>query len=130
MKNFYIKKNSTLPILKFPLNQKLMEKYDISEEMLANVAVTFSMRDKSSGLYMIANSPADLVVNDDREEYPDERKYTLTYKFKISNTKKTGNYIGEFKLDFLGDYCGKITLPNSGDINIIINDSITKTEIV
>ena len=129
--NFFIKKNSTLPELKYPLIQQVREQYDISEEMLENVAVTFSMVDANTGLYQIANVAANLIVNNDRENFPDEEQYTLTYRFKLSQTARTGRYLGEFKLDFLGDDCGgKITLPTQGQINIIVSDGITKTTVI
>jgi len=131
-KNFFIKRNSTLPELKYPLIQQIMEKYDITEDMLDNVAITFSMIDSESGLYRIANSPASLVINDNREEFPDEIKYTLVYRFTLKDTRKSGRFFGEFKLDFLDDEagCGKITLPVNTAINIIISDSITKTTVI
>lgn len=129
--NFFIKKDSTLPELKYPLTQKIREMYDISNEMLENVAITFSMIDTDTGLYRIANVAANLVINNDRPDYPDEERYTLTYRFKLKDTKKVGRFLGEFKIDILGqDNCGSITLPTNGQINIIISDSLTKTTII
>jgi len=128
--NFFIKKDSTLPVLKYPLTQHAMEQYDITPDMLENVAVTFSMTEADSGLYRIANVAGNLVVNNNRPEYPDELTYTLTYNFKLSQTRKAGRFYGEFKLDFLGENCGKITLPTHNLINILISDSITKTTVV
>ena len=129
--NFFIKKNSTLPELKFPLTQWVRERYDLTDAMLENVAVTFSMMDADTGIYRIANVAANLIVNRNRPEYPDEVEYTLTYRFKLSQTRKTGRFLGEFKIDFLGDgECGKLTLPTEEKINIIISDSITKTTVV
>lgn len=128
--DFYIKKESTLPELKFPLTQNLMEKYDITERMLDNVVITFSMIDIETGKFKIANVAADIIVNSDRPNYPDECKYTLVYRFKLKQTKKVGRYIGEFKLDFLGDACGKLTLPIDSQINIHINENITRTTVI
>ena len=129
--NFFIKKNSTLPELKFPLTQWVRERYDLTDAMLENVAVTFSMMDADTGIYRIANVAANLIVNRNRPEYPDEVEYTLTCRFKLSQTRKTGRFLGEFKIDFLGDgECGKLTLPTEEKINIIISDSITKTTVV
>ena len=130
LNNFFIKKDSTLPVLKFPLTQHTMEQYDITPDMLENVAVTFSMVDAETGLYRIANVAGDLVVNNNRPDYPDELTYTLTYNFKLSQTRKAGRFLGEFKLDFLGENCGKITLPTQNQINIQISDSSTKTTVV
>ena len=128
--NFFIKKDSTLPELKYPLTQHTMEKYDITPDMLENVGVTFSMIDTKTGLYRIANVAGNLVVNNNRPEYPDEVQYTLTYKFKLLQTAKAGRFLGEFKLDFLGEFCGKITLPTQNQINIQISDGITKTTVI
>ena len=130
LNNFFIKKDSTLPVLKFPLTQHTMEQYDITPDMLENCAVTFSMVEADSGLYRIANVAGNLVVNNDRPDYPDELTYTLTYKFTLPQTRKAGRFLGEFKLDFLGENCGKITLPTQNKINIQISDSNTKTTVV
>jgi hypothetical protein len=129
--NFFIKKNSTLPELIFPLTQKFMDYYNITADMLDNVAVTFSMTNAETGLYAIANVPANLIIETPRPNYPSDLLYSLSFRFKLSQTKKTGNYIGEFKLDFLGnENCGKITIPDDQMINIIISDSITKTTVI
>lgn len=129
-KKFFIKKDSTLPELKYPLIQKIREKYDITEEMLENVAITFSMTDAETGLFRVANAPANLVISNDREANPDETQYTLTYRFRLTQTNRTGRFLGEFKIDFLGENCGKLTLPVEDKIEIIISDSITKTTVV
>ena len=126
----FIKENSTLPKIKFPLKQWMREKLDITDEMMENVAVTFSMVDDSNGLYRIANAEAGLEVIDCVYERLDESKYTLFYTPKLKDTKKSGLYRGEFKLDFLGDSCGKITLPTDDTLQIVIGDSITKTTVV
>ena len=133
--NFFIKKDSTLPELKYPLLQQVREQYGITDNMLENVAVTFSMIDAETGKYRIANVPANLVISKDREKYPSEELYTLTYRFKLRETRKAGRFYGEFKVDFIyfdsnNSGCGKITLPVDGQINIIISDSITKTTVV
>ena len=129
--NFFIKKDSTLPELKYPLIQQVREKYNITDDMLENVAVTFSMTDAQTGLYRIANVPASFVINYDRLGKPSEEKYTFLYKFKLKDTRKAGRFLGEFKIDFIQPIsCGKITLPVEGQINVIISDSITKTTVI
>ena len=132
LKNFFIKKDSTLPDLKFPLTQHMLEQYDITPDMLENVAVTFSMIDAKTGLYRIANVAGNLIINNDRPKYPDEIQYTLTYKFKKYQTSKGGRYQAEFVVDFLDTEagCGKIKLPIEGYINVIISDSIGKTTVI
>lgn len=129
--NFFIKKNSTLPELIYPLTQKTLEYYNITADMLDNVAITFSMINAETGIYAIANNPANLIITVLRPEYPDDLIYALSYRFKLKDTRKVGNYVGEYVLDFLGnENCGKIKLPVDDVINIIISDSITKTTVV
>ena len=129
-KDFFIKQNSTLPLLKVPLYQSILLEYDIDEDMLEDIAVTFSMTEVDSGNYIIANKEADLVLIDE-DKRPDAEKYNLVYKFTLDDTKKTGRYYGEFKIDFLSDNCeGKITIPNNSPIRIIIGNSITKTTVI
>lgn len=128
---FFIKKNSTLPKLKFALSEYLMLRYDITDEMLENCAVTFSMQDADTGGYKIANKAADLIVNTDFASNPDDDKYNLAYKFSLGETTKPGIFLGEFKIDFLGeDQCGKITFPATEKITIVIQDSSTKTSVI
>ena len=100
--HFYIKQNSSLPELKFPLTKEIMEKYNITDELMQNAAVTFSMVDNNTGLYVISNVPAKLVINDDSEYFNlDETKYTLAYRFRLKDSKRVGFYSGKFTLDFL-----------------------------
>ncbi len=127
----FIKKNSTLPEVKFSLEQWMREKLDITDEMMENVWVTFSMIDSNTGNYRIANKEAKLIIIDNVYEQLDECKYTLAYRMTLKDTKKSGLYWGEFKLDFLGENnCGKITLPTDDTIQIVIGDSITKTSVI
>jgi hypothetical protein len=107
-----------------------MEKYDITNEMMEDVAVTFSMINEGTGIYHIANVEAEVIVNNDRPEYPDEKTFTLAYQFSVKETSKAGLFLGEFKLDFLGDNCGKITMPTDDKLIISIQDSITKTDVI
>lgn len=132
--NFFIKKDSTLPELEYHLTQDIMRQYNITDEMLQNVAVTFSMVDAQTGLYRIANVPASIDFKRLRPQYPNNLIYTLVYRFKLQDTSKAGRFNGEFKLDFIpsgnNGGCGKLTLPTNDEINIIISDSITKTTVL
>lgn len=132
MIKFHIKQNSTLPLLKFPLSEILMRKYNITDKMMENVGVTFSMTN-TDGNYFIANKSGELYYKEiNSNELITEEKYILIYKFTERDTRKPGFYLGEFKLDFIenNEGCGKITLPNNEKIQIIITDTITRTTII
>lgn len=130
--NFFIGQNSTFPVLYYPITSEIMEKYNITDDMMEYTSISFSMIDQDNGFYRIANVGADLVVNDDIIRKYRGSKYVLAYQFTVKQTRKSGVYLGEFKLDFLDEYesCSKITLPATEPINIIIKDSITYSEVV
>jgi len=128
--NIFVKQHSTLPEVKFALTDRMRAKYDITDEMMESVAVTFSMRDAETGVYHVANDGGKLLVTEGEYVNLDESKYTLAYRFKEHQTRKAGRYLAEFKVDFFGDYCGKITFPTDDEINIIIGSSSTKTTVV
>ena len=129
--NFFIKQNSTLPELVYPLTEDMMYRYSITPEDLTNVVVTFSMYEQESGIYRIANVAASLITEIQHPEYPEELTYYLVYKFRLHQTRKVGNYSGEFKIDFLNELCvNKLTLPTNEELNIIIGNSITKTTVI
>ena len=129
--NFFIKKESTLPLLKYPLKDDIRKKYNITDEMMENVAITFSMFDVNTGKYKIANVPASLILRDYAylDQYNDY-KYTLSYKFTTYQTSKEGMYYGEFCIDFLGGCGGKIKLPVTEKLIINISNAYTKTTVI
>lgn len=126
--NFFIKKNSTLSIIKYPLTTKWLDKYFITNEMLENCAITFSMKDADTGIFVIANVNAELLYLPDRPSFPYDTEYSLVYKIKKNQINKSGVYHSEFAIDFLGDSCGKIIVPESDLIVINILDAIVKTD--
>ena len=127
--NLYIKKNSTLSLVKYPLSKKMLDKYYITDEMLENCAVTFSMIDADTGVFAIANVNAELLYLPDRSAYPYDTEYSLVYRIKKNQLRKAGVFHGEFAIDFLGDSCGKIIIPESDLIVINILDAIVKTDV-
>ena len=131
MSNFFIKQNSTLPELTYPVSRKTFEKYSIPEDMLKYAVATFSMFDSNNRTYSIANSPAEFIINTDKYKISSEGKYVLKYKFKEFDTEEYGKFMGEFKIDILHvDYLKKLTIPTSGMIIIYITPSITKTTVI
>lgn len=128
--NFFIKKDSTFPILVFPITEKLMKQLNLTESMFENVAVTFSMTNSTTGAYKIANSGGFLYINNIVDN-PDIDKYSLGFKFNLTQTHVSGNYFGEFVIDFLDtNNMGKLKLPLDNKINIVISETITKTTVV
>jgi hypothetical protein len=126
---FFIKRFSTLPNLEIDL-EDISKKYNIKPDHWDSCAVTFSMYDKNNNIYKIANKEADLVTKERQFDLGDPYNYYLRYSFTQKDTSKFGDFIGEFKVDFLGTHpMGKITIPVDGSIDISIKDSITRTDL-
>jgi hypothetical protein len=132
MKKFFIKKDSTFPSLEIPLTD-ISERFDITDDMWENCAVTFSMYDTEKKVYRIANKEGQLIVRDRIQQIIKPYNYFVGYTFETKDTKYSGIYHGEFKIDFFDQYgnnCLKLTIPNEDMLYIIIEDSITKTTVI
>lgn len=99
---------------------------------LQSAVVTFSMLDVSSGCYTVANRPASFRLGVGDESVVDDcnvEAVTLIYELGVRQSKNKGVFRGEFRVDFL---CNGVeesrVYPESGDLDIIIVDSITSTE--
>jgi hypothetical protein len=128
---FFIKKNSSLPLLTYELTDNILNKYNITDDMLENCAITFSMINNETGIYKIANVPAVLNIETPNSNFTEFKKYTLIYQFKTKDTSKVGNYESEFVIDFMSD-CnfGKLKLPVDDKIIVVVSDTITKTDVI
>lgn len=127
---FFIKRFSTLPNLEIDL-ESISKKYNIKPDHWDSCVVTFSMYDKVNNVYKIANKEAEIITKERTFDLGDPYNYYLKYQFTQKETSKFGEYIGEFKVDFLGTHSiGKLTIPIDEEINIIIKDSITRTDVV
>jgi hypothetical protein len=127
---FFIKKYSTLPYLIYDL-EDISKKYEISQNHWENAVATFSMFDKKNKIYRIANNHAEIIGNENNNIYAESSKhYKLRYKFNSKETSKIGDYFGEFKVDFFNSHhIGKLTIPIATGIDVIIKDSITRTNL-
>jgi hypothetical protein len=128
--NFYIRKNSQLPILKMKVNNDGRNDYKKIFENLENAAVTFSMKemDCSSCKWKVFNKQG-LIIPVVDSDCGSEQEYYIGYKFSKKETNESGIYKGEFKIDFLDDGCTLI-VPIREDLIIHILDSQTMSRIV
>lgn len=129
---FIINKNSTLPILRMNLNNDGYSEYWKAYLALQGAnGVTFSMWNQETGIYKIANAPAEIAY----DEYSGcEERYLIQYKWKERDTNESGRYIGQFKISFSDDIVmegvtfpsGDLITPISEDLVIVVNDSWKK----
>jgi hypothetical protein len=125
--NFFIRKNSRLPILKMAVINDSRNTFRTIYDRLENAAITFSMIDED-GNYKVFNKQA-LLLPVDKELCKEDGEYYIGYKFDTKDTNTPGRYKAEFKIDFLDDGCSLI-VPIRDDLYVNVGDSFTKSKIV
>lgn len=123
--DFFINKNSTLPILKLELVKDGRNDYKKFYEMVQNSNITFCMTELSTGIKRIGNKKALCIVKESTDDSVDE-EYYIGYKFTEKDTKKAGSFIGEFTIEFLDD-SGILIVPIREELYIhVLEGSIKK----
>lgn len=118
--NFFIRKNSTLPVLKVQLYKDTRNNFREFANDLTGATITFSMADEITGTQVIVDQPAYLEEN---VGYPGE--YFIVYQFSKKETKRTGGYIGQFKVK---NQYGEIIVPVREILQINITDSFATND--
>ena len=90
---FYIRQNATLPYLKVKVFKDGRNNYKEFSDSLTASTITFSMYDEETQVYKILDRPASIMSTD---TIPAE--YYVYYQFRKTDSKKSGRYIGEFKI--------------------------------
>jgi hypothetical protein len=94
---FYIKKNSTLPLLKLQVVKDGRSDYNKFMDLIEVSSLFFSMVDIETGIPKITSRPAGFV----EKEFIDpnaEPEYYLYYQFTNRDTNKVGRFEGQFML--------------------------------
>jgi hypothetical protein len=125
---FFINQHSDLPYLSISLID-IGEKYNITSNDFENAVATFSMYNVKNNQFIIANEEAEIYAQKRIIIIDEENNYYVRYKFTTDQTQNIGEFIGEFKINFLNNNCGTLTVPIDEKLNIIIKRSITKTKI-
>ncbi len=129
--DFYIIKEATLPNIKMKFTYGNNVDFEKLSDMLDNCAVTFSMINVDNKTFKIANRPAHMIKEENKSgTFNEPHNYYLQYNWDTNDTNKVGTFMGEFVVDFLGDYCGKMKLPVNEKLYIHIADSITRTDVI
>lgn len=120
-----------MPILKMKLYQDWRNKYDEFYDMIENAAITFSMKDKNTGIYKVANKVANLELKKPSSENS-KKEYLITYNFSKDDTDTSGIYLGEFKLVFFNEemqISNELITPIREDLEIHILQSFVKSDL-
>ena len=80
--NFFIRKNSQLPILQMKIINDGRNDYKKIFEELENAAITFSMLNIETGRYKVFNQPALIIPVETDNCLTIQQEYYLGYQFK------------------------------------------------
>lgn len=117
--NFYIKKNSTLPLLKLQVVKDGRSDYNRFMEMIQESSIFFSMVDVETGIPRVTSRPAGFVEK--RQLNPDaEPEYYIYYQFKPKEVSKVGRYEGQF---LIRNSEGTLLLPIRDQLFINVQES-------
>jgi hypothetical protein len=128
--NFTIRKNTTLPALKYDITHLVANDSLLGQKLKSGV-ITFSMIDKVTGEYVVANKTGGLSVEKPATHEVgllNGLRYFLIFKWSRKDTSRIGEYKGEFRLDILDGSEDSMAFPdNSESINISIVATLTAT---
>lgn len=95
--DFYINKDSILPILRMDLIEDGRHDYNKFMELIQNSSITFTMVNADTGVTKIANAPAFIKL---REDGGCIDQYVICYKWRKHDVKEAGRYKGVFNIEF------------------------------
>ena len=120
---FFINKNSTLPILKMELVNDGRNDFRNFYEKIQNATITFTMSDVETKVKRISCSPAflEMMISNNCEQ-TETPSYYITYQFTEQQTSRDGRYNGYFTITFL-DGTGTLIAPIRDElyINVLNN---------
>jgi hypothetical protein len=124
--NFFIKKNTTLPLLKMQIVKDGRQDYQSFMELIEKSSIFFSMQDVDSGTPKIISKKAGFVS----KKFIDPNtptEYYIYYRFKKKDTNKAGRYEGQF---LLKSEDGELIVPIRETLNINIEETYSSTDTV
>lgn len=120
---FFINKESTLPVLKMELIQDGRNDFRRFFQLIQNANIYFTMTDVVTGIKRIGRKRAGTALVTPNSCNDDE--YYLIYQFSEKETSRVGRYVGQFTIDFL-DGTGTLIVPIREELFINILDGSIK----
>jgi len=125
MMEFFIRKNSTLPIIKVQIVKDGRLGFREFDNLTKDSTITFSMWNEETNVYYIMNKPASVMVKPSTVG-SNEVEYFVYYQLSSHETRDIGGYIGEFKVT---NSQGEIILPRRKKLFINITDSFSRADL-
>ena len=122
---FFIRKDSTDPILKMQLVLDGRNDFNDFHNKLENSTIYFSMKSVDTGILKVVNKKAHIVAKiSTTPNAPTE--YYIYYKWTKNNVNKVGRYEGQFIIYFHSDNT-ELIVPIREDLFITVSDSFVKS---
>lgn len=122
---FFIREDSTEPILKMQLVQDGRNDFRNFHEKLANSSIYFSMKDTTTGIPKVINQSGGIVSKTPTS--PNSNiEYYIYYKWKKQDVKKSGRFEGQFIIYFHDDNT-ELIVPIRENLYINISESFVKS---
>ena len=119
---FYINQNSELPVLEMELINNGLKDFKNFVECIQDADITFSMYNKDTNVYKIANDRAYIKLKDNTSCV---EEYLICYNWRKRDTKEKGTYIGYFNINFRGDIVSEIDTYPTGELIMPIRQELT-----
>jgi hypothetical protein len=121
---FFINKNSTLPVLKMELICDGRNDFRRFHDQVQNANIYFTMTDVVTGVKRIAKKTTGIQLKTPVDCVGEE--YFLIYKFNARETAVAGRYAAQFTIEFL-DGSGTLVVPIRDELFVnVLEGSIKK----
>lgn len=117
---FYIKQNSTLPILKMEIIKDGRSDFNLNSFLSASTTFLISLYDKSNDTFLFASK--ECFVTSEYSDFEYKNLYYLNYQFTNKDTQKTGKY--EVQISITSEQ-GVILLPLQEKYYVNVVDSFS-----
>jgi hypothetical protein len=121
---FFINKNSTLPVLKLELIRDGRNDFQKFFELIQNANIYFTMSDVITGVKRIAKKSTGVQLVMPQSDCVGE-EYYLIYKFNETETSVAGRYVAQFTIVFL-DGTGTLIVPIRETLYVNVLDGSIK----
>jgi hypothetical protein len=116
---WFIKKNSTLPVLKLQVEKNGRSDYNNFMQSLESSSILFSMINTDTNIPKIMSKPAG-IVSKTFDDPNVSTEYYLFYQFTSTDTNMEGKYEGQF---IIRNFDGNIILPVNDRLFIYVQES-------
>ena len=129
MQNFFINKNSILPILEMKLieyGRVGSETHNSFYQAIQNADIFFNMVDVDTGVVKIAHQPGTIIENTGCSG-----QFNIAYEWKPRDVTRVGKYRGQFEIIFDKDndpeFAGRnLIVPIQNELIINITEGVVK----